>query len=147
MRLVIVGDGPYRKEVRSLIARLPVRQAGCPSVQWIPSLPQEELVRLVQRAEVAVCPSYLEGFGLACAEAMAAGTAVIASDCDGLRSLVRHRETGFLVPPGDPVALADAVATLLSDAALRKRLAEKACVSILRSFDRSDSVQQLLYAV
>ncbi|MBI4129403.1 glycosyltransferase family 4 protein, partial [Candidatus Peregrinibacteria bacterium] len=136
-RLVIVGDGRGRTHVLDF-------SAHHSSVRWIPSLPQEELVRLVQRAEIALCPSYLEGFGLACAEAMAAGTAVIASDCDGLRSLVSHGETGWLVPSGDHVALTNGITTLLRDAVLRERLMENAHVHICRSFSRQESTQQFL---
>ena len=136
-RLVIVGNGRLRRRTDRMIARLP-------SVSRVPSLPQEELVRLVQRAEIVVCPSYLEGFGLACAAAMAAGTAVVASDCDGLRSLIRHGETGWLVPPGDPVALADGIITLLRDVALRERMTESAYAYIRRSFGRQESTQQFL---
>lgn len=136
-RLVIVGDGPYRRGVRSLLAQ-------SASVRWIPSLSRKELVELVRRAEVALCPSYLEGFGLACAEAMAAGTAVIASDCDGLRSLVNHKETGWLVRPGDPEALASGLGTLLCDAALRRRLAQAGRDSVRRRFVRSDAARRLV---
>lgn len=135
--LVIVGDGRGRKRVRDVVAHHS-------SVQWVPSLPREELVHLLQRAEIAVCPSYLEGFGLACAEAMVAGTAVIASDCDGLRSLIRHGETGLLVPPSDPVALADGMTELLRDAVLRRRLVERAQGETVRIFDWQEAVCRLL---
>ena len=136
-RLVIVGNGRLRRRTDRMIARLP-------SVSRVPSLPQEELVRLVQRAEIVVCPSYLEGFGLVCAEAMAAGTAVVASDCDGLQSLIRQGERGWLVPAGDPVALADGIITLLRDVALRERMTESAYAYIRRSFGRQESTQQFL---
>ncbi len=138
--LVIVGDGRGRTRVRDFVAHHS-------SVQWMSSLSQEELIRLVQRAELAICPSYLEGFGLACAEAMAAGTAVVASDCDGLRSLVQHEETGWLVPPGDPLALSDGVATLFRDAALRERLAERAQEYMRRFFNQEEATRRFLLDV
>lgn len=135
--LVIVGDGRGRTRVQDF-------SAHHSSVRWVPSLPREELVRLVQRADIAVCPSYLEGFGLACAEAMAAGTAVVASDCDGLQSLIRHRETGWLVPPGDPEAIAEGILVLLRDTALRRQLAERARGEIVRVFDGGKAARHLI---
>ncbi len=139
-RLVIVGNGRLRRRIDRMIARLP-------SVSRVPSLPQEELVRLVQRAEIVVCPSYLEGFGLACAEAMAAGTAVVASDCDGLRSLIRHGETGWLVPVGDPVALQKGLCHLLGNIDLRSHLATSAQEHMRRFFNWEEATQRFLAEV
>ena len=78
--------------------------------------------RLYARAAVVACPSHREGFGLACAEAMAHGRAVVASDVGGLRDLVVDGETGLLVPPRDVAALRAALERLLGDAELRRRL-------------------------
>ncbi len=129
-RLVLVGSGVQAERIDRMIASL---QGG--SVQRIASLPQAELDRLLHAAQVAVCPSFLEGFGLAAAEAMAAGIAVIASDVDGLRSLVDHERTGLLVPPGDAEALAAAIIRLLSDDALRARVGAAARVDVRARFD------------
>lgn len=138
--LVIVGDGRAWMRVRSVAAHHV-------SVQWISSLSQEELIRLVQRAELALCPSYLEGFGLACAEAMVAGTVVVASDCDGLRSLIRHRETGWLVPPGDPQALVAGVTYLLGDSSVRGCLSIAARDFVYHACDRGGARRQFLEVV
>ncbi len=97
-----------------------IRRSG--SIEHIPHLPLAALRSLLWHAAVAVCPSFLEGFGLAAAEAMAAGTAVVASDCEGLRSLIAHERTGLLVPPGDPASLARAILRLLDSDTLRAQL-------------------------
>ncbi len=119
-KLVIVGRGWEEKKIDRLI-----REAGT-SVTRYASLPEQELKALVKRASIVLCPSYLEGFGLSCAEAMAAGALVIASDSPGLQSLVRQNETGLLVKTGDEKELADAIILGLSDAALRERLGRAA---------------------
>ncbi len=126
--LVIVGQGIGAPAVDRTIERI-----GS-SVRRIASLPQEELHRLFHRAEVFVCPSYLEGFGLAAAEAMAAGMPVVAMDTEGLRCLVQHEKTGLLFPLGEAKKIADATIRLLQDDTLRRRLSEAALLRT-RSWD------------
>lgn len=105
MPLVVAGDGPLRDEVPGALG----------------FVPHDELERLYARAAVVACPSRREGFGVVCAEAMAYGRPVVAGDVGGLRDLVRHEETGLLVPPGDVGALRAALQRLLADPDLRKR--------------------------
>ena len=64
-----------------------------------------------------------ESFGIVLAEAMAAGVPVVASDLPGYRAVLRDGQAGRLTPPGDPVALADALYDLLQDEDERRRLA------------------------
>jgi glycosyltransferase involved in cell wall biosynthesis len=116
--LVVAGDGPLRE-------RLPQ------ALGWVP---HDELLRLYQRAAVVACPSHREGYGIACAEAMAHGRPVVASAVGGLRDLVVDGETGLLVPPGDVAALRTALERLLGDAELRRRLGEAGRTRIREQF-------------
>jgi len=77
----------------------------------------------MREAWVLVQPSPKEGWGLTVVEAGASGTAVVAADSPGLRDSVRRDETGLLVPFGDDAALEQALVRVLTDAALRERLA------------------------
>jgi glycosyltransferase involved in cell wall biosynthesis len=104
--LVVVGDGPLRDEVPEALG----------------FVPNAELGPYYRRAAVVAVPSRREGYGVVCAEAMAHGRPVVASAVGGLLDLVRHNETGLLVPPGDEDALREALRWLLSDADLRRRL-------------------------
>jgi glycosyltransferase involved in cell wall biosynthesis len=106
--LVIVGDGPLREQV--------------PSARGF--VAHEELLRLYGRAAVVAVPSYREGFGVVCAEAMAHGRPVVASAVGGLLDLVSDGVTGLHVPPGDVPALRAALERLLSDRELRRRFGE-----------------------
>jgi glycogen(starch) synthase len=106
LRLVAAGDGPLR-------ALLP---------QALGFVPHDELGALYERAAVVACPSRREGFGVACAEAMAHARPVVASAVGGLLDLVVDKETGLLVPPRDPRALRLALERLLGDRELRQRL-------------------------
>ena len=108
--------GPHARRRR----RRPASRPQVPQARgWVP---HDELERLYARAAVVACPSHREGFGVACAEAMAHGRAVVASDVGGLRDLVVDGETGLLVPPRDVAALRAALERLLGDRELRRRL-------------------------
>lgn len=135
-RLVIIGDGVQRTRIDAMIASLK-------NVERRTALSFQELQSLVQRAEIAVCPAYLEGFGLAAAEAMAAGTAVIASDVDGLRSLITHTDTGILVESGNSSALAQAVIRLLQEKDVTQKIAVAGQVFISRACDPAVSARAL----
>ncbi len=87
---------------------------------------QDLLVYYYAAAEMVVVPSHYESFGMVALEAMACGTPVIASKVGGLALNVRDGETGFLVPDGDPEALAGRIRLLLCDESLRLKLGAQA---------------------
>lgn len=102
-----------------------VMDAGVPWYRPLGWLTHEETLDLYYRADIAVVPSvWHEPFGLAAVEAMVAAAPVVASRSGGLADIVRDGETGLLVPPGDARALAEALARLLDDAALRGRMGQ-----------------------
>ena len=80
---------------------------------------REDMPATLAAANVVVLPSYREGLPKVLLEAAACGRAVVATDVAGCREIVRQGVNGFLVPPRDPAALADAVALLIRDPALR----------------------------
>jgi glycosyltransferase involved in cell wall biosynthesis len=96
----------------------------------------EVLVRM-SRAKVTVLPSHQEAFGLVNMESMSVGTPVIASQVDGIREIIRESVDGFLVPPGDPRALAEALGRLLADQPLREQLGRNARQRFLDHYEDS----------
>lgn len=88
-------------------------------------LPAPALARLLRRMDLVVQASGFESYGMALAEAVAAGVPVVATAVGEAERIVRHGETGFLVPAQDPMRLREAVARLLLDAALRQRFRER----------------------
>jgi glycosyltransferase involved in cell wall biosynthesis len=98
-----------------------------PGVVALGGWPHGAVLQAWQRALFGLVPSIgIETFGIVALEAMAAGRPVIASSIGGLVDLVADGETGLLVPPGDPPALAAAMRRLLDDAPLRLRMGEAA---------------------
>lgn len=121
-RLSIVGDGPYRPDLERLARSLGVADA----VRFLGALPNAGKVAALNAAQVAVCPSPKEGWGLTVIEANACGTPVVASRSPGLTESVRDGETGLLTPHGDHAALAAAIVRLLTDRSLRLRMSDAA---------------------
>jgi glycosyltransferase involved in cell wall biosynthesis len=109
------GDPQLLAELRRQASAL-----GAP-VHFVGS--REDVDRWLRAAEVFVLPSQWEARALVVQEAMAAGTAVVATDVGGLSDLVAG--TGLVVPPGDPVAIATATDRLLVDPGLRDELAAR----------------------
>ena len=68
-------------------------------------------------------------------EALGSGIAAVASRLSGIPELIRHEETGLLIPPGDDVALAEALLRLSRDADLRRRLASNGLAHVNDEFD------------
>ena len=94
-------------EVTGLVTGLQADRSG---VIWIPEmLPKPEVIQLLSHATVFACPSLYEPLGIVNLEAMACGTAVVASRVGGIPEVVSDGETGLLVPPDDPAALAGAL--------------------------------------
>ena len=118
MPLVVAGDGPLRDRIPNALG----------------FVPHDDLQRLYERAAVVAVPSYREGFGVVCAEAMAHGRPVVASAVGGLLDLVVDGETGLLIPPGDVAGLRAALERLLADRELRRRLGEAARARVREHF-------------
>ena len=124
VRLVVVGgDADESRDGHELELRGRVSRHGLgDAVQFVGAQPQERLRDYYVAADATVLPSYYESFGMVALEAMACGSAVIASRVGGLQTTVRDGVTGLLVSEGDPCALAETVARMLEDGARRWRL-------------------------
>jgi glycosyltransferase involved in cell wall biosynthesis len=114
-RLIIVGDGPEHPRLRALHAELGLG----PSAALLGALPDDEVLAWYRRAGIFCLPSVQEGFGIVFLEAMAAGLPIVATSAAAVPEVVPQGRAGALVPPGDPPALADALAALLDSPARR----------------------------
>lgn len=104
-RLDIVGDGPDREALESTAEGLPVNFCG--------GRPREDVMALMQSADVFVVPSLLETFGIAPFEALCAGVPVVATSAFPRADLIADLG-GLVVPSADPLALSDAIASVVT---------------------------------
>ena len=112
VELTVIGQPAEGGRVDRAIARLGLADI----VHCVSGISDEELARLYGEAEVAVVPSLYEGFSLPAIEAMSCGVSVVATTGGALPEVVGiDGETGLLVPPDDPGALAGAIGRLLDD--------------------------------
>jgi glycosyltransferase involved in cell wall biosynthesis len=143
----IIGEGPRRARLEWLRDRLGLREV----VALPGAVTHDELVPEMARATICVMPSIvLSGYGKrdvipnAVIEAMAMGLPVVAAAVGGIGEAIRDGVSGSIVPPGDAAALADALARLLADPALRARLARNALRHARRHFDRRANARRLV---
>ena len=96
---------------------------------------QGDMARWYSAMDIFVLPSYREGIPRACMEAAAMGCPVVATDIRGCREVVRNGETGILVPPRDPEALAVAIEKLIQNRELRRSMGQTGREHICSQFD------------
>ncbi|MGC1373416.1 MAG: glycosyltransferase, partial [Candidatus Sulfotelmatobacter sp.] len=113
--LVLVGDGPLRKQLESRAEQLGIRNF----VQFLGN--REDVPAVLASLDVTVLPSSSESLSNAILESMAAGVVVIASDVGGNAELVGEGR-GILVPPGDESAFENALETMIGDTPFRERV-------------------------
>jgi glycosyltransferase involved in cell wall biosynthesis len=119
-RLLIAGAGQMDGALRALIAQLGLTDA----VELLGQVDDDGISNMLDVSWVHVVPSrWPEPFGLTCTEAMMRGVAVIASEIGGLAEIVQDGITGLSVPPGNELALADAMTRVLADRVFAERLA------------------------
>jgi mannosyltransferase len=108
---VAIEQGPFVERLKKRI-----QAAGLADrIRFLGELPIEEVPRWYQRIAIYAFTSRVEGFGLTLLEAMAAGTALVATRAGAAEAVIENGETGLLVPPGDVDALVAALEPLLQD--------------------------------
>jgi len=113
------GHGAY---LRERVAALDLTRR----VRFLGTQPQRRLRLFYAAADATVMPSYYESFGMVALEAMACGSPVVASRVGGLTTTIQDGVTGYLVPEGDPAALAERLGELLADDEARARISREA---------------------
>jgi glycosyltransferase involved in cell wall biosynthesis len=143
----LAGGGPLEKKLRALIAKHRLADR----VRITGFVTQEVVIGLYQQAHVFVLPLVSKihwGIPNVVIEALATKTPVVCCDLPSMKELVRHNQTGWIIPESDPQGVAGAVQRLWNDPALRLRLADagSARVTELFSLDRTGQALRALFA-
>jgi glycosyltransferase involved in cell wall biosynthesis len=144
--LLIGGDGPERARLEAQAARLGIADR----VHFLGDVPDADLPTLYHTADVFVLPAHLraEALGLAQIQALASGVPCVSTELGtGTSFANQHGQTGLVVPPGDPAALAQAINALLADPAMRQRMgaAGRQRVAALFTIDRMLAGNEAVY--
>lgn len=134
-RVLCFGVGALRDEIAREAAARGLR------LDVLLSAPQRDLFRLMRAADGVVLPSLREPFGIAALEAMALGVPLIASDVDGLHEILSGHDCALTVPPGNAVALADAMWSLREDPATARARADRA-QEVARTYEPAAAAQR-----
>lgn len=124
VHLLLAGTGPQKDALESQINAAGIAE----QVQLVGFVPDEALSQYMKASDMLLMPSVMdrtgdtEGLGLPTVEAMANGTPVIASNIGGILDIVKHEDTGLLVEPENPIALAHAISRLIDDPILQQHL-------------------------
>lgn len=140
-RLLIVGDGPQRRELQQLAGQLGIGER----TRFVGAVAHTDVPQWLHQFDIYVAPSRLdsESFGVAVIEAGACGLPVVVSDAGGLPEVVRHGETGLVVPRNDLPALQAALKRLVLDSALRERLGRQGHAHVEREYEWGRCVDRL----
>ena len=128
LRLLIVGDGIAKAQCIAML-----RSAGIEQLAWLPG-EREDIPQLMQAMDLFALPSLGEGISNTILEAMASGLPVVATRVGGNVELVLEGDTGHLVPPGNPAALAEAIFKYYQDEAMASRHGQRARKVIEQQF-------------
>jgi glycosyltransferase involved in cell wall biosynthesis len=146
VRLTLAGEGEMTQALKRLADRLGLRS----HVEFVGFVPNERIYSLLQDHHVMVMPSVMESesFGVAVLEAAACGRPAVASRVGGVPAVLRDCETGLLVPPGDEVALAEAILRLAGDLELGRRMGLAGRAQVEAEYRWEDSLERMssLYA-
>ena len=148
-RCAIIGEGPLEQELGEQINQLGLQNC----VELPGAKPQHEIREYLAAASVFVLPSVVDPDGgmdnlpTVIMEAMAAGLPVVSTATGGIPEMVIQSETGFLVPPGDAVALAGTIERLFDDLGLARCLGERGFQRAKQLFSVEKNVRELLVTI
>jgi glycosyltransferase involved in cell wall biosynthesis len=139
LELTLVGDGPESDRLRATAEKLGISDR----VRFAGRLGEQASLEEIAKTDILVVASFIEGLPIVLMEAMAMGTAVVATRVAGIPELVEDGKTGLLFTPSNWNELTDRIRCLLDDRSLRERLSSRAREKVAEEFDIRRSANQL----
>jgi glycosyltransferase involved in cell wall biosynthesis len=140
-RFLIIGDGPTRPQLEALCTELGIT----PNVHFAGS--RDDVARLLPAIDVFALTSISECFPISVLEAMACARPAVCSAVGGIPEVIKDGETGYLVPPKDPQALAAGLVKLLGDPQTARRMGRAARARVETDFDLNRSIAAAQQAI
>jgi glycosyltransferase involved in cell wall biosynthesis len=137
VRFAIVGDGPQREALEEMVEGLGLSD----TVKLLG--PRDDVIELLHDLDVFVLSSHSEGLPSAVMEAMAAARPIVATAVGGVKELVADGESGILVEPRDPTALAGGIVSLLEDPERARKLGDSARARLEARFTLDQTTERL----
>lgn len=137
VRLLIVGEGSYRKELEKIAKKVDKR-----NITFLGKKKTEEIPDILNVTDIFVNPSYSEGLPTSVMEACAAGRAVVATAVGGTNEIIQDGETGFLITPENLEELKKKIDILIENPGLRKELGSKAKEYVKKNFSWDKIVEK-----
>jgi len=138
---ILIGDTDSENPAAISVEQLKTWQDE-KSIKWIGR--RDDVLQLLQQSTIACLPSYREGLPKFLLEAASSGLPIVATDVPGCREVVINGENGYLVPPRNPEALADAIEKLLNDEALRSEMGGKGRKLVEREFGIEKIIEETI---
>ena len=126
--LVILGDGPLRKQLEGMVAEYKIQK----NVDFVGH--QSTVSDFIEAMDIFVLPSLHEGIPMVLLEAMALSRPIVASKTGGVPEVIQHGENGLLVEPGNPEAIAEAIETLIRQVANADQLGRNGRIRVTQNF-------------
>jgi colanic acid/amylovoran biosynthesis glycosyltransferase len=139
IELRIAGDGPSKEQLKTLTEKLGITER----VDFLGFLTEDEVIAELQKSDLFVLPSFVEGLPVSAMEALAIGVPVIATNIAGTSELVEDGKTGLLIRPSDSQALAKAIVTMMNDHEFRLRAAKLGRQKVVDEFDINKETAKL----
>ncbi|MDH4223768.1 MAG: glycosyltransferase [candidate division Zixibacteria bacterium] len=138
-RLLIIGSGSQRMELENLARELKISE----HVTFLGLKSPAEVIEIIRDVDLFVLASNWEGFGIAVIEAMALCKPVVVTAVEGLREVIEDGRTGFLVPPGNPHALAERIIYLLKNRDLSVEMGKEGRKRVEALFSLDNMIMKL----
>jgi len=140
LSLDVVGDGEERAKLEDMVTQLGIKD----NVRFVGYQSQAQVRERLKNIDIYVLPSFAEGVSVSLMEAMAAGIPVVTTQIAGVNELVENGVSGYIVPAGNPIHLAEKIEILIKDANLRNQFGVVGRAKVEKEFNLNDEANWLV---